>query len=226
MRSRLDRIVNNRTASTAGKRKAMHACKALDRQLSLWSPLGNAHTFKESVLGVRFYAALMSASLIHRGSGPVRLNISQLLKSRSRLSSRLTCPSCASQMCHLRANKTYRVLYAEYRNPAWESTVFHIAPGNTQVVLPLTLLSKQLFGWLQRGLALKHYFNEALTAWAVRGQEDDDIVEVTRDPASVRPLSRKNTDNKIIRGVMNAKLAAAINQGACQLQRGFLQGRN
>ena len=57
-----------------------------------------------------------------------------------------------------------------------------------------------------------------------KGEEPDERV-VTREPADTRPLSPKNSDNKLAGTVLNRKFRQPLSVHACSLQRGFVPVR-
>ena len=80
--------------------------------------------------------------------------------------------------------------------------------------------------WLCMGLSLGPAFNDALTCCAPKGDSPDDQAEVRREPDATRPLSLKNTDNKILCAVANARLRSTMTACASPIQRGFIPHRN
>ena len=75
------------------------------------------------------------------------------------------------------------------------------------------------------GRSLPITFNESLLVFAPKGDDPLDHTEVSRDPSCVRPISLKNSDNKLIATVANAAISPVISSQANSLQRGFVQGR-
>lgn len=69
-------------------------------------------------------------------------------------------------------------------------------------------------------------FNDTLMTFIPKGEEELDEKEVVRSPESTRPLGLKNSDNKLIAAVTNGSLKRGVSGGACEVQRGFIQGRN
>jgi hypothetical protein len=68
-------------------------------------------------------------------------------------------------------------------------------------------------------------FSDQLMLFAVKGEEPDDTHEVSRSAADTRPLSLKNTDNKIIARVNNYLAKRMLAASAVDIQRGFVPGR-
>ena len=66
--------------------------------------------------------------------------------------------------------------------------------------------------------------NASLMVFVPKGEELDERV-VTREPVDTRPLSLKNSDNKLACTVLNRKLRQPLSVHACSLQRGFVPGR-
>ena len=79
--------------------------------------------------------------------------------------------------------------------------------------------------WLAEGLKMPLDFNDSLTVFPPKNSLQGDSEEVIRDPFSLRPISLKNTDNKIIASAVNFSISAAIASKACPIQRGFIPGR-
>ena len=72
--------------------------------------------------------------------------------------------------------------------------------------------------WLASGLRMPLDFNDSVTVFPPKGQLDSDLDEVIRDPFGVRPISLKNTDNKIIGAARNFKVSDSVAAGACHLR--------
>ena len=68
-------------------------------------------------------------------------------------------------------------------------------------------------------------FNSSLLVFPPKGEEDGDEIAIERDSKDTRPISLKNSDNKIVSSVGNFSLSAPIALGSCRLQRGFIRGR-
>ena len=79
--------------------------------------------------------------------------------------------------------------------------------------------------WLASGCAKPISFNDSVTLCVPNGSAENDAREVVRDPFGLRPISLKNTDNKIIAGACNLCMGRSFGVGACGLQRGFIEGR-
>eukprot|EP00972_Heterocapsa_arctica_P065067 9604690-Heterocapsa_arctica.AAC.1 len=58
-----------------------------------------------------------------------------------------------------------------------------------------------------------------------KGEDELDEQSVSREPVDTRPLSLKNSDNKLACSVLNFKFKAPLATGACLAQRGFVPGR-
>ena len=69
-------------------------------------------------------------------------------------------------------------------------------------------------------------FHETVTVFAPKGTHPNDPVEVIRDPLQTRPLSLKNTDNKIIVAANVRKLEPQYQKLAHVTQNGFTKERN
>ena len=80
--------------------------------------------------------------------------------------------------------------------------------------------------WLCFGGLLDRLFNETLHHFLPKKPLPHDNVEVQRKPFELRSIGFKNTDNKIIGGVSNRALLGGVSQSLCQIQRGFVHGRN
>ena len=59
-----------------------------------------------------------------------------------------------------------------------------------------------------------------------KGKRPGDQHQVIRQPSETRPLKCKNHDNKIIAAERNFAIAPFIKKHACELQIGFITGRN
>ena len=68
-------------------------------------------------------------------------------------------------------------------------------------------------------------FNDSIMLFVPKGEDELDAEAISRDPTDTRPLSLKNSDNKLICSVFNHKLRAPLAAAACELQRGFVHGR-
>ena len=79
--------------------------------------------------------------------------------------------------------------------------------------------------FLATGYSMPINFSDQLLLFAVKGDEVDDAHEVCRTPGDTRPLSLKNSDNKIIAGVNNHLAKPMLAASAVDIQRGFVPGR-
>ena len=78
---------------------------------------------------------------------------------------------------------------------------------------------------MRSGLRMPMSFNESLTVFIPKGEAELDREEVLRAADEVRPISLKNSDNKVICSVLNFLLRGEVARKACTLQRGFVSGR-
>ena len=78
---------------------------------------------------------------------------------------------------------------------------------------------------LASGYTMPITFSDQLMLFAVKGEKPDVTHEVSRLAADTRPLSFKNTDNKIIVGVNNYLAKRMLAASAVDIQRGFVPGR-
>ena len=69
-------------------------------------------------------------------------------------------------------------------------------------------------------------FNESITVFSPRGSQPHDPVEIIREPLQTRPLSLKNTDNKIIVASNVRMLEPQYQKITHKIQNGFVKGRN
>ncbi len=69
-------------------------------------------------------------------------------------------------------------------------------------------------------------FNASFIHFAPKGEEEADVHEVIRNEMDARPLSLKNTDNKIITGAHVVPFRAFAKNHTHKYQRGFVPGRN
>ena len=67
-------------------------------------------------------------------------------------------------------------------------------------------------------------FCVAIGVYPPKGKREEDHVDVVRKAAETRPLSLKNSDNKIICGTINWTVRSAISSRLCSIQRGFKRG--
>ena len=76
------------------------------------------------------------------------------------------------------------------------------------------------------GLPLHIEYNQSLTVFIPKGEEDEDTpTSVVRRAVDTRPLTLKNSDNKLIAGAVNYTHKHVLTRGICRIQRGFVQGR-
>jgi len=68
-------------------------------------------------------------------------------------------------------------------------------------------------------------FNASSTIFLIKGELEEDQVEVIRDPSATRPLGLKNSDNKIVTGVTIEKYRSDMQASTHSTQRGFVPGR-
>jgi hypothetical protein len=80
-------------------------------------------------------------------------------------------------------------------------------------------------GWMREGNPMPIEFNESVTVFLPKGESENDHIDCTRSAENLRPLGLKNSDNKVVCGVLNRRLRSSISRGACSLQRGFVGGR-
>ena len=79
---------------------------------------------------------------------------------------------------------------------------------------------------LMRGNQPHEGFNWSGIGFPPKGERSLDAVEVIRRAKATRPISLKNTDNKIIVGVAVSKLTPAAKINTHHTQNGFVGGRN
>ena len=77
---------------------------------------------------------------------------------------------------------------------------------------------------LLKGLMMPMEFNLSLMVFVPKGGEPDEST-VVREPCDTRPLSLKNTDNKVVCSVINHKMRLPLSTHACSIQGGFVPGR-
>ena len=78
---------------------------------------------------------------------------------------------------------------------------------------------------LVRGMQHETY-NDSLTVFLPRGEEETDTqYNTTRKVADTRPLSFKNTDNKLVCSCMNYSYKSALKLNITDIQRGFVPSR-
>jgi hypothetical protein len=114
------------------------------------------------------------------------------------------------------------------------SRVRHSGPGKNGIpyaayAKSLDLSSVILYDtsvWLRSGQRMLIEFNDTLQVFTPKGEEELDDKEIVRSPDSTRPLGLKNTDNKAIAACTNSSIKHAVARDACELQRGFIHGRN
>ena len=75
------------------------------------------------------------------------------------------------------------------------------------------------------GLPVPIVFNDGVNVYAPKGEETGDSEEVVRAASDTRPLSLKNSDNKITGGTIQMSLKVVLQVSASKLQRGFVKGR-
>ena len=80
--------------------------------------------------------------------------------------------------------------------------------------------------YLMSGLKPNVEFNYSKICFAPKGDTPADSIEVLRAEADCRPLSLKNTDNKIITGVIVERFRAFSETHTHKYQRGFVPKRN
>jgi hypothetical protein len=68
-------------------------------------------------------------------------------------------------------------------------------------------------------------FNDSATLFVPKGEFESDAVAICREPLETRPLSLKNSDNKICAAVVNRSIADVVKQGTHKTQNGFVPGR-
>ena len=78
---------------------------------------------------------------------------------------------------------------------------------------------------LLQGVPMPLSFNDGVMVFAPKGGREGDEFAVYREAVDTRPLSLKNSDNKLVCAVMNHKCRKPLAMGACPLQRGFVPGR-
>eukprot|EP00959_Pyramimonas_sp_CCMP1952_P053270 1114241-Pyramimonas_sp.AAC.1 len=69
-------------------------------------------------------------------------------------------------------------------------------------------------------------FNALLGIFVPKPADDDPSAECIRPASGLRPLGLKNTDNKLITSVVFRRLSLALPHNLCDIQRGFVMGRN
>ena len=72
---------------------------------------------------------------------------------------------------------------------------------------------------------MPYSFNDSVTLFPAKGQLDGDHEEIIREAHDTRPLSLKNTDNKIVTAVVNQAIIRSVSNGTHPSQRGFVPGR-
>ncbi len=76
------------------------------------------------------------------------------------------------------------------------------------------------------GACLPEGFNECNLAFIPKGDDPHDALLVARTPATTRPISLSNTDNKYFALALNRPLAEAATVTVHPRQRGFVHGRS
>ena len=79
---------------------------------------------------------------------------------------------------------------------------------------------------LRSGSLPSRQFNASITVFGPKGDEEADVFEVIRGPLQTRPLSLKNTDNKLIVGANTKCLEPDFKVITHRTQNGFTPGRN
>lgn len=74
-------------------------------------------------------------------------------------------------------------------------------------------------------LLLRIAFNAALTVFATKGSDPDDVGGAVRAADACRPLGLRNTDSKAIAAAVNHKLSPVLAREAHAAQRAFARGR-
>ena len=70
-----------------------------------------------------------------------------------------------------------------------------------------------------------HELNDSVTLFIPKGEPEGDHVQIIRAGGDNRPLSLKNSDNKIATAVVNDATSAVVADGAHETQNGFKKGR-
>ena len=78
---------------------------------------------------------------------------------------------------------------------------------------------------LMSGQVMPREFNNSISIFPPKGDEEDDDTDLTRSPMNTRMLSLKNSDNKIIASVINRKMKLIVAETTNPIQRGFVSGR-
>ena len=70
---------------------------------------------------------------------------------------------------------------------------------------------------------------DGLFVFSSKADKDDDLElsneGVYRSPLDLRPLTLKNSENKVVVGVINWIIKPVVEKAACSLQNGFVGGR-
>ena len=82
-----------------------------------------------------------------------------------------------------------------------------------------------VFEHLSCGLRMPIDFNDGISIFPPKGEEAGDDVDFIRDPGNTRPLTLKNTDNKLIATVTNTKIKSTLSTKSNAIQQGFIHGR-
>jgi hypothetical protein len=82
------------------------------------------------------------------------------------------------------------------------------------------------FSSFMSGACLPEGFNECNLAFIPQGDDPNDSLLVARTPATTRPISLSNTDNKYFALALNCPLAEAATVTVHPRQRGFVHGRS
>ena len=77
---------------------------------------------------------------------------------------------------------------------------------------------------LARGILPPIGFNASISAFLAKGESSSDTLEVVREAADTRPLSMKNTDNKLVAGAFNLKIKTFTASKLHRHQQGFVVG--
>ena len=70
------------------------------------------------------------------------------------------------------------------------------------------------------------YFNDSGIAFLPKGEKEHDLVEICREPAETRPISLKNTDNKVVMAANILMLTPTYQSVTHPSQNGFVKDRN
>ena len=78
---------------------------------------------------------------------------------------------------------------------------------------------------LRAGLAMPIDFNQSVSCFPPKGDCEGDEIECVRWACDTRPLSLKNSDNKIVAGSTNITIRNVVAKHTTRVQRGFTVGR-